>query len=221
MTDATDAPDEPQPSPLRETEFSAFYMREMPRVRALVVREAELSTTDAPHEPQPSPLRETEFSAFYMREMPRLVAFTMRLGADLNEAHDIAQQVFVNAYRLWSTIEYPSAYLRTAASREFIRRSSDALREEPLADLPDAAAMPDPAVAKVEFRDQEARIFQAIKSLPYRQRQVMAWTLDGFTPSEISEILGISPVAVRGSLLKARRELKVRLNITQGGDDNA
>jgi len=161
-----------------------------------------------------------EFEEFYMSEMPKLAAFAMRLGANLSEAADIAQQAFVNAYPRWSTILHPAAYLRIAASREFIRRSCATIRETPVAELPDTAAIPDLSVAKVEFRDQEVRVFQAINCLPARQRQVIAWTLDGYMPAEISSILGISAGAVRGNLLKARRQLKVRLKIAQGGDDS-
>ncbi len=170
---------------------------------------------DLPGEAQP-----IDFAKFYMGEMPKLVAFTMRLGADLSEANDIAQQAFVNAYPKWLEIAHPGAYLRTIASRDFIRRNYSTIRETPVAELPDTAAMPDLSVSKVEFRDQEVRVFQAIKALPSRQRQVIAWTLDGFTPAEISRILDIPAGAVRGSLLKARRELRIRLSIGQGGDDH-
>lgn len=161
-----------------------------------------------------------DFAGFYMTEMPKLVAFTIRLGADLSEARDIAQQVFVNAYPRWQTINHPQAYLRSSASREFIRRRCGTIRESPVAELPDAAAMPDLSVAKVEFHDQEIHVFQAINSLPPRQRQVITWTLDGFTPAEISRILQIPAGTVRGSLFKARRELKIRLNFAQGGSDD-
>jgi DNA-directed RNA polymerase specialized sigma24 family protein len=104
-----------------------------------------------PSETYLSQNQKIEFEEFYMGEMPKLAAFTMRLGANLSEATDIAQQAFVNAYPRWPTILHPGAYLRTAASREFIRRSCGTIRETPVAELPDAAAMPDLSVAKVEF----------------------------------------------------------------------
>ncbi|GGR46147.1 sigma factor-like helix-turn-helix DNA-binding protein [Streptomyces netropsis] len=44
-------------------------------------------------------------------------------------------------------------------------------------------------------------------SLPYRQRQILAWTLSGYTPSEIAQQLELTPEAVRASLKKARRTL--------------
>jgi RNA polymerase sigma factor (sigma-70 family) len=162
-----------------------------------------------------------EFSEFYKRDMPRLVAFVMRLGADLGEACDVAQQAFVNAYPKWTAIRHHGAYLRTTASREFIRRTSNILRETPVAELPDSVSASGLSAEKVELRDEAVSVVQEISGLPARQREVMAWTLDGFTPMEIAVILGIPSGTVRGSLLKARRELKARLNIMQGGDNNA
>jgi RNA polymerase sigma factor (sigma-70 family) len=158
------------------------------------------------------------FADSFRSEMPRLVLFVMHLGADLSEARDIAQDAFVSALPRWPSIEHPAAYLRTTASREYIRRSSSAAREQPTAEVPDVIANPDALVAKVEFRDQEIRVLVAIRRLPPRQRQVFAWTLDGFTPTEIAHILNVSAGAVRASLLKARRELQRSLLIGQGGE---
>jgi RNA polymerase sigma-70 factor (ECF subfamily) len=148
--------------------------------------------------------------------MPRLVLFVIYLGADLNEARDIAQEAFVSALPRWLSIKHPAAYLRKTASREYMRRSYTSVREQLMADVPDVVANPDALVATVEFSDQETRVFDAVRRLPPRQRQVIAWTLDGFTPAEIADILNVSPGAVRGSLLKARRELQQRL---QGGEE--
>jgi RNA polymerase sigma-70 factor (ECF subfamily) len=153
--------------------------------------------------------------------MPRLVLFVIHLGADLSEAHDIAQEAFVSALPRWSSIERPTAYLRTTANREYIRRSCATTRERPMAEVPDVIANPDPSVAKVEFRDQEIRVLDAVRKLPPRQRQVIAWTLDGFTPAEIADILKVSSGAVRGSILKARRELQLTLHVGRGGEGYA
>jgi RNA polymerase sigma-70 factor (ECF subfamily) len=164
---------------------------------------------------------EADFADFYRQHFPKIAAFTMRLGANLDEAADIAQQVFANSYSRWPTIRNHGAYLRTAATHEFTRRSSRNIHETLVADLPDPADARSPSVDKVDLDDQAARVVHMINTLPARQREVMAWTVDGFTPAEIASNLGISSGAVRGTLLKARRELKVRLNITQGGGDNA
>ncbi|WP_436762721.1 helix-turn-helix transcriptional regulator [Streptosporangium sp. V21-05] len=44
-----------------------------------------------------------------------------------------------------------------------------------------------------------------LRSPPPRQRQVLAWTMSDFTPSEIAEQLGMTPNAVSANLKKARR----------------
>ena len=46
---------------------------------------------------------------------------------------------------------------------------------------------------------------QVLRALPPRQRQVFALTIEGWTPTEIADMLGIDPAAVRASLKKARR----------------
>lgn len=161
-----------------------------------------------------------DFAESFTEEMPSLIGFVIRLGTDPDEARDIAQQAFINAVPRWSLIENPRAYLRTVANREYIRRRRLTAPEMIMAEVPAMTAPPDPAMMKIEFRDQEMRIFDAIRRLPTRQREVIAWTIDGFEPDEIARMLGVSNGAVRGSLFKARRALRQALNISQGGARN-
>jgi DNA-directed RNA polymerase specialized sigma24 family protein len=44
-----------------------------------------------------------------------------------------------------------------------------------------------------------------LRSLPPRQRQVLAWSLAGFTPGDIAEHLDLPADTVRANLRKARR----------------
>jgi RNA polymerase sigma-70 factor (ECF subfamily) len=48
--------------------------------------------------------------------------------------------------------------------------------------------------------------------LPQRQREVMAWHYDGYSPREIADLLGVPDDAVRSSLYQARKNLKARLS---------
>ena len=52
---------------------------------------------------------------------------------------------------------------------------------------------------------QEQQVIQVLRALPPRQRQVLALTIDGWSPAEIAEMLGIDAAAVRSNLMKARR----------------
>lgn len=70
------------------------------------------------------------------------------------------------------------------------------------------------SATNVEAWEQRHEILRLLAGLPPRQRQVLAWTLDGYTPAEIAEVLAITPEAVRASLMKARRALAEYLGMT-------
>ena len=61
-------------------------------------------------------------------------------------------------------------------------------------------------------------VVQLLKTLPSKQAEVMAMVVDDFTPSEIAELLGRSPEAVRQSLREARQRLKRALQQERAGE---
>ncbi|WP_369036274.1 RNA polymerase sigma factor [Streptomyces adonidis] len=144
-----------------------------------------------------------EFSDFYRRSIRDLTGFLVNQGASLPEAADIAQDTMTKAYRGWTGIRTPRAWVHTVASRAYIRQATQA-REEPVDPLPEPMS---PLLRPNAVAEWEARhdVLQQVKALPPRQRQVLAWTISEFTPSEIAEQLGLTPEAVRASLKKARR----------------
>ncbi|MEV2279213.1 sigma-70 family RNA polymerase sigma factor [Nocardiopsis sp. NPDC049922] len=161
------------------------------------------------HRPDPPPAQAVSFEDWYKRDMPGLVLFAMMLGARKEDARDLAQQAFADAYPRWDTIDFPRAYLRTCISRAYERRHATLQRYETCTDsIVESTAPADPAVGRIEIHDQEQRILTEIRRLKPGQREVMAWTLDGYEPAEIASILGKSQGAVRASLYKARRNLR-------------
>ncbi|BBJ37380.1 hypothetical protein SSPO_000980 [Streptomyces antimycoticus] len=72
-------------------------------------------------------------------------------------------------------------------------------------------------MAAVELGEEEARVYEALSWLPPRQREVMAWTLDGYRPQEIAQIMGIAPEAARKNLERGRTLLKQALLKPAGG----
>jgi RNA polymerase sigma factor (sigma-70 family) len=148
------------------------------------------------------------FSEFYRQSVSSLVAFLMWQGASLPEAADVAQETMIQAYRYWSTIDHPPAWVRRVSSRMLARRV--VATEEPVDQIGERTALL-PASTDVTAWEQRHDVLHALTHLPLRQRQVMAWTLDGYRPSEIAEELRITPEAVRSSLKKARRALAAYL----------
>lgn len=147
------------------------------------------------------------FCAFYRMEVPRLVTFLVWSGARLADAADIAQDTMVDAFRQWSTLETPRAWVRRVASRKYARRIAHV--ETPV-DQVDGKPLLSCEVDATEW-EQNQEILYFLGTLPLRQRQVMAWTFDGYTASEIAAELHMTSGAVRSSLKLARRALTAKL----------
>lgn len=180
---------------------------------------------DEPSEPEPSvqapPLGEDRlgapssdydaaFAAFYRDFMPRLTRFLLWQGAPLAEAVDIAQETMTALYKDWLRVRSPQAWSRRVGSRRWGRRIAT-LAHELCTDPGDIAgtgvvtSVPRLIGAdQVRAFEQHHDVLKLLEELPPRQRQVLAWTYEGYTPAEIAEELQLTPQAVRASLHKAR-----------------
>ncbi|WP_188273771.1 RNA polymerase sigma factor [Streptomyces sp. CBMA152] len=150
-----------------------------------------------------------EFSAFYRSTVRPLVAFLVNHGASVADAADIAQATMVKAYQRWDDIQHPRPWVYTVASRSLVRKISD-VREDLVDEVPEPTSLLPRTDAVSEWECQQ-KTLHVLRGLPARQRQVLAWTFSGFTPSEIAEQLHLTPEAVRASLKKARRAAVERL----------
>jgi RNA polymerase sigma factor (sigma-70 family) len=168
----------------------------------------------AGHEPANG--AEAAFEDWYRRDMPDLILFAIRLGANEHDARDLAQQAWVNAYQHWSRIANPRAYVRATVKHAYAKRSHRN-REKTAAQIPEIAAPKDPLLDEIEFQDQEQLILAAIRRLPPRQREAIAWKIDGYRPAEVARILNEDAGVIRVNLHKARESLKRAL----GGNGNA
>lgn len=151
--------------------------------------------------------REAEFTRFYRETTKPLTAFLILQGATITEAADIAQDTMIQAFRCWHTIDHPHAWTRRVASRAFIRLRVN--QPETPVDPP-----PQPPLLRggdIEGWELRHDLVRALAQLPPRQRQAMAWTLAGHTPSEIATELAIPPATVRQHLYLARQALSTSL----------
>jgi RNA polymerase sigma-70 factor (ECF subfamily) len=150
------------------------------------------------------------FEQTYRREMAALIRFIRRYGADPYAAADAAHDAFAAAYPQWDAIEDPRAWLRVVAARLYYRKRL--CPETPVEDPPDRPVIYED---NVEIGEQGRRVFDALASLSERQRQVMAWHLDGYAHTEIAEHLGCTVAAVRQNFHRARQALKLRFGLDQ------
>lgn len=154
---------------------------------------------------EPSEQARTEFEGFYREDLPKLVVFLVLHGVRPEDAKDVAQVTMTRAWQLWQEIRRPRAWVRTVAYREWIRWS--VTLEEPRQQVMEGSLL---LQAQADQNEWETRhqVITAVRSLPPRQRQVVAWALDGFTPAETAHALNMKPEAVRGSLKLARQTLR-------------
>jgi RNA polymerase sigma-70 factor (ECF subfamily) len=153
------------------------------------------------------------FSDFYRRFTPSLVRFLRSQGAGWTDAAEVAQDTMTKAWRKWSGIQRPEAWVYTVAGRELVRRIANP-EEYPTPDVPERSALL-PSDLELAALEQRHDILRVLDKLPPRQRQVLQWTIDDYTPSEIAQMLQITPEAVRSNLLKARRSIATHLNSSE------
>lgn len=153
----------------------------------------------------------------------RLYSLGMRFCGNWQEAEDLVQETFLQAYRKWDQFEgrsKPSTWLYTIASRICQRmhrkRSGEPDKTESLDELlpfgePRMAVAPaedDPLSEQIR-REGRERIEEEISALPALFRQPLVLReLAGFSMEEIAAILDVNPATVKTRIHRAR--LKIR-----------
>ncbi len=154
------------------------------------------------------------FSLVYERLAPRVFAFLVRLCGRTDLAEDLSQETWVklarHAGRLAPDTEL-RAWLFTVARNQYRSHRRwlllDFERLLQLSAQPQAAVSGDPERAAIATRS-ETVLSSAIARLPLPQREVLLLSAtEGYEPHELAQILGLSQVAVRQRLLRARKTL--------------
>ena len=150
------------------------------------------------------------FEGFYEREYAGLVRLAHVLSGSRWAAEDIAQEALLGAYRDWGRIARPLPWTRRAVaslSTSLLRRAQVEAR----------------AVARLllgqrprlgELPGEHALFWEAVRSLPRRQAQVVAlYYLEDCPVKEIAETLDCAEGTVRATLHQARGRLYQRLQL--------
>ncbi len=160
-------------------------------------------------------LQREEFSAFYRDNVARLVGFLVAQGARTADAADIAQETMIKLWKSWSAIDSPMAWARVVAGRELVRRLG-AVDEGHIDESEHSALLGTASdIDNWVRRDDYQRVLAA---LPPRQRQVLVWTMEGYSSTEIANQLQLNAATVRSNLRKARRAMA--RNLGKGHSDD-
>jgi RNA polymerase sigma factor (sigma-70 family) len=154
----------------------------------------------------PEGIPDVGFTEFFRAEHKKLIRFVMTMGVGSDEAAEIAQVALVKAFQHWGAIGNPRAWVRRTAANELIGARQAARREVPQETMPEREVPISTALA-VELSEEGRRVVAALATLPPRQREVMAWIIDGFSAAEIARELGVTPDSARQNYAKARKNL--------------
>jgi RNA polymerase sigma factor (sigma-70 family) len=149
--------------------------------------------------------------SLYRRHGADVYRFALAVMGDPGDAEDVTQTTFLNAFRAierGDQIREPKAWLRTIAHnvcRQRFRQDARKPSEVPLDD--EAADM------VVEHDGPTAEdLVRALKHLPFNQRSALVMReLEGRSPREIAEALGVTLSATETLLFRARRSLREQL----------
>jgi RNA polymerase sigma-70 factor (sigma-E family) len=153
---------------------------------------------------------DTAVEELYATHYRRLVRLSVLLVHDPETAEEVVQDSFVAMHGRWRTLRQPDqglAYLRQTV----VNRSRSVLRHRGVqaAYSPPAAADRPGADEDAVASERRARVLDALRGLPERQREVLAlrYYLD-LSEADIAETLGISRGAVKSHAWRGVQALK-------------
>jgi RNA polymerase sigma-70 factor (ECF subfamily) len=161
-----------------------------------------------------------EFETFFRARYAGLVRFlVISEAASLEDAEDAVEEAMGDAFCNWETIRNPDAWVRRAALNTLITLRRRDRRWRQLAGI---AFLTEHTPAEVwdrlGLRHEALQVIAFLHRLPPAQREIMAFKVDDFTPTEIAELVGKSPQTVRSNLRAARRALAAMIRAVPGNE---
>lgn len=155
------------------------------------------------------------FEAIVSDYGPLISRIASSYEADPSLREDLMQQIFLAVWQAlpsWRAESSLKTFIARVAQNRSISFVTKQVRQGPVAELPEKleADSPSPEEEAMEKNEREMLI-EATRRLPLPQRQVIILVLEGFTYSEISEMLDIPSNALALRLSRAKAGLKAML----------
>ena len=147
------------------------------------------------------------FEAFYLREYPKVVGLLHGLLGSRLVAEELAQETFLIAYRDWdriSRLDNPRAWVRKVA----INQRGSFLRAYLRQQTRERDAVARYEEDGIKLADDHAEVWQAIRTLPPLQAQVIALHYyEDYSVAQVAAALGRAPGTIKAQLHRGRRKL--------------
>ena len=158
------------------------------------------------------------FAELYDRLAPLVFGVVVKVVRDPAQSEEVAQEVFVELWRLAARFDGSKGAVRTWAATLAHRRAIDRVRSEQAArdrnqrDFSSAVADHDDVAGQVESSLDRARVRRALERLPPLQRESLELAYyGGHTYREVAVLLGVAEgtvkTRIRDAMIRLRDEL--------------
>ncbi len=156
------------------------------------------------------------FEVLVRRYQPMILRLTQRMTRNVEDAEDLAQDAFIQAYRSLASFHRQSSFstwLYRIAVNLCLNRLKASRREGPLAvdgNIPDAQG---DSLAGLLAAERERALAAAIEELPPQQRATLTLRVyQGLSHREIAEILDCAEGTAKANYFHAIRTLQRKLD---------
>lgn len=164
--------------------------------------------------PTPGPNTRADFAAFWNAHYRYFLMSLMAVGATVDDAHETVHDVVKDMLRknTWGTLTTnPRAWVRKAVLHAYYDQQKQRRRKRDI----EETKLPRPHESYIDdgpnvWEDCQW-VEQMLSTLPPAQREVVEGILADMDTSEIADLLGKTPAAIRQNLAHARRRLRANL----------
>jgi RNA polymerase sigma-70 factor (ECF subfamily) len=164
------------------------------------------------------------FEKVYRRYVGRVTAYAATRCASAADVGDVVAQTFVRLLRVADRYDpdrgEPGAFVFAVAANVVRDHHRSTRRQRQLVhrlagrDLLDDADEIELVDAAIDAARAAPAAERALDTVSVSEEEILRMIADGASPSEAAVVLGISPVAARGRLFRARRRVKAQLTGT-------
>jgi len=157
-----------------------------------------------------------QFESIAREHGPMIARIARSYESNAARADELVQEIFLAVWQALPSFrgdaKMRSFIARIAHNRAIshVAREVRAPRAVPLDDaMPSAAPTPEDVAAASNAR---AKLERAVQVLPLNQKLVVTLALEGFSPEEVADVLGITPSAASVRLHRAKAALEQMLS---------